>query len=268
MCQKYNSELLGGGLTDDSLANVSKVYAELVAADAIQENAKKLRTIATEARDEAESALREEVFKMRKFAAARFVNDKAKLNEFTSVLRNHDKKKPTSEPTATPSKAARRKQIALASVCSCSLGVTVRLGCLIRQGGWRTHALLVPPWRDTVCLGCAIPPEVTCCAHMRLWSRLGGMRFAWKLRCTRGRSSNAHIPPRRTMHAPPEGKTKKAPFPVGGELSLTELVEGLGFESKIPPRRDYEFANYQYNQSLGGTHSNAKSLIETVGNHD
>ena len=106
ICQKYNSELLGGGLTEDSLANASKVYGDLVAADATQENSKKLRSIATAVRDEAESVLREEVFKMRKFAAARFANDKAKLGEFTSILRNYDKKKQTPEPPPAPSKPA------------------------------------------------------------------------------------------------------------------------------------------------------------------
>ncbi len=48
--QKYSDVLIQNGMTQDDIANVSTVYANLIAADAVQKNAAKLRNAATATR--------------------------------------------------------------------------------------------------------------------------------------------------------------------------------------------------------------------------
>jgi hypothetical protein len=73
----------------------------------VQENAKKLRNVATPAeagRDDAVDVLKEEVFKARKFAQVRFAGDKAKLEEFKPIAKAGKRKSaaPSGETGQTP----------------------------------------------------------------------------------------------------------------------------------------------------------------------
>ena len=83
--QKHASELLQNGMSQADVDSVASTYAELVTADALQENAKKLRNGATDMRDEALAALQQEIFKLRKFAQARFASRPEILQEFTRI---------------------------------------------------------------------------------------------------------------------------------------------------------------------------------------
>ncbi len=95
---KYTAELLANGLTEDDLSGLSTVYGALVAADASQENAKKLRNAATSTRDGVLSILKEEVFKVRKLAQVVFAGDKAVLEEFKPIQKGRGKATPK-QPT-------------------------------------------------------------------------------------------------------------------------------------------------------------------------
>ena len=67
LCLKYSDDLLSNGMTEDDINSISSDYATLVAADAAHKNARKLWNVASQTRDEALAALKEEVFKVRKF---------------------------------------------------------------------------------------------------------------------------------------------------------------------------------------------------------
>lgn len=98
--QRHSVDLLANGMAQSDAAELSNAYAALVAADAVQENAKKLRNAATATRDKAVKTLDEEVFKARKFAKARFAGDNAKLEEFKPIARTGGKKKKEEPPPA------------------------------------------------------------------------------------------------------------------------------------------------------------------------
>ncbi len=91
---KYSVELLANGLTQDDLSELSTVYGALVAADASQENAKKLRNASTVTRDAALSVLKEEIFKARKLAQVVFAKNKAVLEEFKPIPKGRGKAAP------------------------------------------------------------------------------------------------------------------------------------------------------------------------------
>lgn len=103
---KYSVDLLANGLTEDDLSGLSTVYGALVAADATQENAKKLRNAATGTRDTALSVLKEEVFKVRKLAQVVFSGNKAVLEEFKPIQKGRGKggTKPPTPPPEPPQK--------------------------------------------------------------------------------------------------------------------------------------------------------------------
>lgn len=91
LCAKYHDELIENGMTEEDVAAVSTTYGTLVSSDALQENAKKVRNAATQTRDDALAALREQVFKVRKFAQAAFAGNKALLEEFKPIAKGRGK---------------------------------------------------------------------------------------------------------------------------------------------------------------------------------
>lgn len=99
--QEYTEVLLANGMSEEDIANVSALYSEMIAAEASQENAKKLRNAATAARDKALSTLRETVTATRSFLKAAFRNDPAALEEFKPISRSRGKSRPA--PPSTPS---------------------------------------------------------------------------------------------------------------------------------------------------------------------
>ncbi len=92
--------LLANGMTEEEIASVGTLYASLIAANAAQENAKKLRNAATERRDYAAKALQQTVSGIRDFAKNVFKNDKAALEEFKPIPkgRGRGKNKPPEPP--------------------------------------------------------------------------------------------------------------------------------------------------------------------------
>ena len=105
VAQRHVTKLLLNGMAQEDIQELSSTYARLVAADAAQENGKKLRNAATEMRDEAAKELQEEVFKARKFAQVRFAGDRAKLEEFKPIARTGRRRKKASEQPATQAAA-------------------------------------------------------------------------------------------------------------------------------------------------------------------
>ncbi len=85
VCTKYHDELVENGLTEEDIASITPAYANLVTADSIQEHSKKLRTVATQTRDEAVAALEEEMYRIRSFAKSAFAGNKGLLEEFKPI---------------------------------------------------------------------------------------------------------------------------------------------------------------------------------------
>ncbi len=104
VCTKYHDDLIESGLTEEDFAAITPTYANLVTADSIQEHSKKLRNVATDARDAAVTALEEEMFKIRSFVKAAFANNKALLEEFKPIKKGGRKSSPET-PAPTPSPA-------------------------------------------------------------------------------------------------------------------------------------------------------------------
>ena len=102
--QKYSDILLANGMTQSDIDEVSAVYAKLVTADAIQENAKKLRNAATKTRDAALASLKRTIGATRSYAKVVFKNDKAALEEFKSIsrARGRSRTKPPGSSTGQP----------------------------------------------------------------------------------------------------------------------------------------------------------------------
>ncbi len=105
---KYSTDLISNGLLQDDISNLSTIYANVVAADAAQENAKKLRNASTETRDAAAEDLKQELFKLRKFAQAAFDGNKALLEEFKPIKRGRGKAAPA-PPSPTPTQTTAQK---------------------------------------------------------------------------------------------------------------------------------------------------------------
>lgn len=101
---EHHDMLIANGMTEEEIAGVPALYASLVAADAAQENAKKLRNNATERRDKAARDLQQIVSGIRSYAANVFKNDRAALEEFKPIPkgRGRAKSKPA-EPAGAPS---------------------------------------------------------------------------------------------------------------------------------------------------------------------
>ena len=101
LVQKYSDVMLANGMTQDDLAAVSTVYARLVTADAVQENAKRLRNAATKTRDTALVSLKRTIGATRSYAKVVFKNDKAALEEFKSIsrARGRSRTKPSGSST-------------------------------------------------------------------------------------------------------------------------------------------------------------------------
>lgn len=88
---KYRAELLANGVTEEDITSLSTVYANLIAADAVQENAKKLRNAATKSRDASLSTLIKTMASTRAYAKVIFKDDKAALEEFKPISRGRGK---------------------------------------------------------------------------------------------------------------------------------------------------------------------------------
>lgn len=106
---KHATDLIANGFTQDDISSLSTIYGNLVAADAVQENSKKLRNAATEARDNSAAAMKLEIFKLRKFVKAAFSDNKALLEEFKPIKRGGKRggakpPGPSPEPPQAPQK--------------------------------------------------------------------------------------------------------------------------------------------------------------------
>lgn len=107
--QKYSDVLIANGMTQDDIANVSTVYANLIAADAVQKNAAKLRNAATEARDSALAALKTKITATRNFAKVAFKGDQAALEEIKPIPNTRAKGKPPAPPAPEPPQTTPQK---------------------------------------------------------------------------------------------------------------------------------------------------------------
>jgi len=83
--QLNSDALVANGMSQDDIANFPVVYANLVAALAVQRNATKVRNSATKTRDAAAAALEKKVTVTRKFAQAALKGNKAALEEIKPV---------------------------------------------------------------------------------------------------------------------------------------------------------------------------------------
>ncbi len=101
---EHASDLIANGFSQEDIDEISTIYGKLVAADTVQENAKKIRNTATEARDEALAAMKAEMFKLRKFVNGAFSKDKAMIEQFKAVKRGRGKAaaKPTPPSPEAP----------------------------------------------------------------------------------------------------------------------------------------------------------------------
>lgn len=105
IAKKYEADLLANGIRKEDLDSAADSYTTLATADGLQENAKKLRNAATLARNAAVKKLREEVFRIRKFALARFALDPVRLEEFKSVTVYKRKSNAETPASAAPDQA-------------------------------------------------------------------------------------------------------------------------------------------------------------------
>ena len=107
--QKYSNVLIQNGMTQDDIANVSTVYANLIAADAVQKNAAKLRNAATATRDSSFAALRTTITATRNFAKVALKGDNAALEEIKSIPKARGKAKPTPPPIVDQKQSTAQK---------------------------------------------------------------------------------------------------------------------------------------------------------------
>lgn len=77
--------LVQNGLTQADIDELNSAYGNLVAADASQENAKKLQVTATLTRDEAAEKLKDKMFRVRNFAQACFAKNPEILLQFKPI---------------------------------------------------------------------------------------------------------------------------------------------------------------------------------------
>jgi len=106
---QYHDILAANGMTGDDIAGVHTLYVSLVASNAAQENAKKLRNAATARRDNAATALQQTVAGMRSYVKNVFKGDPSTLEEFKPIPKGRGKggaapNPPAPQPPAAPSK--------------------------------------------------------------------------------------------------------------------------------------------------------------------
>ncbi len=82
---KYHDQLIANGMSEEDITSIGTLYGALTTADAKQENQKKLRNNATEARNNSEKILKDEIFRTKKFVKTAFKNDKAIQEEFKPI---------------------------------------------------------------------------------------------------------------------------------------------------------------------------------------
>ncbi len=85
LANEYHDTLLENGLTQDDIDGLNSSYGLLVAADASQENAKKLQATATVVRDDSSAKVKDLAFKARSFAKTCFAKSPEILLQFTSI---------------------------------------------------------------------------------------------------------------------------------------------------------------------------------------
>jgi len=96
------ADLNANGFSKDDIDQILTVYGNLVSADNMQKNAKKIRNSATEARDNAVGAMKAEIFRVRKFVKGAFSKDNAMLEEFKPIKRGGKRGGGTSPNPPTP----------------------------------------------------------------------------------------------------------------------------------------------------------------------
>lgn len=107
--QKYKDVLLENGMTPEDIDNVSVVYASLIAADALQKNAIKLRNAATTTRDSSLTALRAKITATRNFAKAALKGNKAALEEIKPIKKARGKSAKPAPPAPEPTQTTAQK---------------------------------------------------------------------------------------------------------------------------------------------------------------
>ena len=82
---EHHDALIENGLTEADIDNVHSASGNLTAADAVQENSKKLKASATIARDKAADDLKDKMFRIRNFAKTCFAGNKEILLQFKPI---------------------------------------------------------------------------------------------------------------------------------------------------------------------------------------
>lgn len=96
---QYHDILIANGMSEEDIASVLELYASLIAVDATQENAKKLRSAATARRNEAAVELQRMLAGIRNYATTVFKGNNAALEEFKPIPKGRGKaKKPAVPP--------------------------------------------------------------------------------------------------------------------------------------------------------------------------
>ncbi len=85
LANEYHDTLLENGLTQEDIDGLNSSYGLLVAADASQENAKKLQATATVVRDDSSAKTKDLAFKARSFAKTCFAKSPEILLQFKSI---------------------------------------------------------------------------------------------------------------------------------------------------------------------------------------
>ncbi len=83
---QYHDILAANGMTENDIAGVHTLYVSLVASNAAQENAKKLRNAATARRNDAATTLQQTVAGMRNYVKNVFKGDSSTLEEFKKPI--------------------------------------------------------------------------------------------------------------------------------------------------------------------------------------
>jgi hypothetical protein len=101
---EYHDVLVANGMREDEITSLPALFAALVASEAAQENAKKLRKAATGRRDNAARELQATITGIREYAKNVFKNSPDILEEFKPIKRGGKNKKnpPPPAPSGEP----------------------------------------------------------------------------------------------------------------------------------------------------------------------
>ncbi|MGD8779770.1 MAG: hypothetical protein PVH88_12515 [Ignavibacteria bacterium] len=101
LVSEKSEALLSNGLTQEDVDELNVSLDRLISTDAAQENAKKLKTAATESRDEALKELNDKMYRIRSFAKVCFAGDKELLLQFKPIAKGSGGKSKEAEETQT-----------------------------------------------------------------------------------------------------------------------------------------------------------------------